>query len=87
MKEIHSHRGLINHLQLLWPHESVTGEEIIQRAITHVLHHHSIQLIAQSVNRHNVLEFHFGDVGRLVYYSPVMEKNIGQGKLLWALLL
>lgn len=84
MEEIHAHGGLMNHLELLWPHQSVTGEEIIQRAITHVLHRHGSRFTAQSVHGHDVLEFHFGYVGSLVYYSPVMEK-IQSVKELWAL--
>lgn len=29
VKEIHAHGGFVNHLKLLWPHQSVTGQEIV----------------------------------------------------------
>lgn len=71
MEKIHAHRGLMNHLELLWPHQSVTGQEGVQRSITHVLHHHACCLAAHSVDGHNIPEFNFGYVRRLIEYSPV----------------
>lgn len=62
MEEIHAHRGFMNHLELLGPRQAVTGQEIVQRSITHVLHHHGGRLAAQSVNGYDVLEFYFGYV-------------------------
>jgi len=84
VEEIHAHGDLMNHLKLLWPHQSVTGKKIVQGSITHVLHHYSLCFAAQSVDGHNVLEFQFGYVGQLVCYFSVMEKKImvSEGPLL-----
>lgn len=83
VEEIHTHGCLINHLELLWPHQSVTGQEIVQRSITHVLHHHGSRVTAQSIDGHYVLEFHSSYVGHLVNNSPVTEKCF---LMLWILL-
>lgn len=30
VEEIHAHGCLVNHLELLWPHQRVTGQKIVQ---------------------------------------------------------
>lgn len=71
VEEIHAHRDLMNHLELLWPHQHVTGQEAVQRSIAHVLHHYARYLTAHPVDGHNVPEFHFGYVRNHIQYSPI----------------
>lgn len=78
MKEIHAHGGLMNHLEFLSPHQSVTDQEIVQRSIAHVLHHHSSRFSTQSIDGDNVLEFHVVYFGCLIYYSPVIENVVSK---------
>lgn len=78
MEEIHARRGLMNHLELLWPHQCVSAQEVVQRSITHVLHHYGGGVTAQPVDGHDVRKLQRGYLGRLVYYSPAKAGKNGQ---------
>lgn len=76
VEEVHAHRDLVNHLELFWPHQRVAGQEVVQRSVAHMLHHHSRGLTAHSIDSHNVLKFDFGYFGHLVNYFPGRKKVI-----------
>ena len=59
VEEIHAHGDLMNHLELLGPHEGVTRQEMVQGAITHVLHHHRSWVAAQPIDGNDIFDFHF----------------------------
>lgn len=75
VEEIHAHGGLMNHLELLRPHQRVTGQQVVQRPVAHVLHHYAVYLTAHPVDGHNVAELHSGYVGNLIKYSPIFKKK------------
>lgn len=75
MEEIHTDGGLMNHLELLWPHQDVTSQEVVQRSVIHELHHHGVRLAAQSIDGHKVFGFQCSHVRCLVYYSPEEKKS------------
>lgn len=74
VEEVHAHRDLVNHLELLGPHQRVAGQEVVERAVAHVLHHHGGGFAARSIDGHNVFEFEFGYFGHLFYDFPGGEK-------------
>lgn len=75
VEEIHAHRGLVNHLELLGPHQRVAGQQVVQRSVAHVLHHYPRHLVAHPVDGHNEAEFHFGYVRNLIQYSPIFKNR------------
>lgn len=76
VEEVHAHRDLVNHLELLWPHQRVAGQEVVQRPVAHVLHHHSGSFAAHSIDAHNVFTFEFGHFGHLFNYFPGWKISI-----------
>lgn len=74
VEEVHAHRDLVNHLDLLRPHQRVAGQEAAQRSVAHVLHHHGGGLAARSIDPHHVFTSEFGYFGHLIYYFPAWEK-------------
>lgn len=71
VQEIHPHGDIMNHLELLGPHERVAGQEMVQGPITHVFHHHRRWVAAQPIDGNDIFDFHFCYLGGLLCHSSV----------------
>lgn len=88
MEKIHGQAGFMDDVELELPAEVVGGQQLLQGAIGHELHHNAQGLFAHPVDGHNVLELdllHFGCLFNETIHIRAMvrkEKKIDEAPLI-----